>query len=244
MGIDIIPLPYVCVPLDVCSQITLPVVFTKSSVDAPVDIHDPSHNFPFFYPWEASLVGHQVTALPSCSCGVISSSPPKEVVLQGVGTGTPLPCMMVAHTQGNANLWHDEKKLVSVEDLWPSVLVHHFVRGHVSHNLLWHPPKSSSSHLSLIFLFPFQASTFTSTQVARFQIHSAYFSVIVPLFVSMPLQSIGPVPPSGCSLISLSQMLCRYPLSWQKASLMGALLLPTVGKTKLTGSLGHHPNIK
>ena len=56
-----------------------------SSVDAPVDIHDPSRNFPFFHPWEAFLVGHRVTALPSCSCGIIFSSPPREVVLQGVG---------------------------------------------------------------------------------------------------------------------------------------------------------------
>ena len=52
-----------------------------SSVDALVDIHDPSHNFPFFHPWEAFLVGHHVTALPSCSCGIIFSSPPREVVL-------------------------------------------------------------------------------------------------------------------------------------------------------------------
>ena len=28
-----------------------------SSVDAPVDVHDPSHNFPFFHPREALLVG-------------------------------------------------------------------------------------------------------------------------------------------------------------------------------------------
>ena len=56
-----------------------------SSVDAPVDVHDPSHNFPFFHPWEALLVGRQVFALPSCSCGIIILSPPKEVVLQGVG---------------------------------------------------------------------------------------------------------------------------------------------------------------
>ena len=56
-----------------------------SSVDTPVDIHDPSHNFPFFHPWEAFLVGHRVTALPSCSCGIMSLSPPREVVLQGVG---------------------------------------------------------------------------------------------------------------------------------------------------------------
>ena len=52
-----------------------------SSVDAPVDVHDPSHNFPFFHPWEALLVGCWVSALPFCSCGIITSSPPKEVVL-------------------------------------------------------------------------------------------------------------------------------------------------------------------
>ena len=56
-----------------------------SSVDTPVDIHDPSCNFPYFHPWEAFLVGRQVTALPFCSCGIISASPPEEVVLQGVG---------------------------------------------------------------------------------------------------------------------------------------------------------------
>ena len=56
-----------------------------SSVDALVDVHDPSHNFPFFHPWEAFLVGHWVTTLPFCSCGIICSSPPREVVLQGVG---------------------------------------------------------------------------------------------------------------------------------------------------------------
>ena len=56
-----------------------------SSVDAPVDVHNPSCNFPFFHPWEVLLVGHQVSALPFCSCGIITSSPPKGVVLQGVG---------------------------------------------------------------------------------------------------------------------------------------------------------------
>ena len=56
-----------------------------SSVDTPVDIHDSSHNFPFFHPREALLVGHWVTALPIFSCGVLSSSAPEEVVLDGVG---------------------------------------------------------------------------------------------------------------------------------------------------------------
>ena len=66
-----------------------PSLFTcglhPSSVDALVDIHSPSHNFPFFHPREALLVGHWVTALPSCSCGILLSSPPMEVVLHGVG---------------------------------------------------------------------------------------------------------------------------------------------------------------
>ena len=52
-----------------------------SLVDTPVDVNNPSHNFPFFHPWEASLVSCWVSALPFCSCGIITSSPPKEVVL-------------------------------------------------------------------------------------------------------------------------------------------------------------------
>ena len=52
-----------------------------SSVDALVDVHNPSCNFPYFHPWEAFLVGCWVTALPFCSCGIISASPPEEVVL-------------------------------------------------------------------------------------------------------------------------------------------------------------------
>ena len=56
-----------------------------SSVDALVDIHGLSCNFPFFHPREALLVGHWVTAFPSFSCSVLFSSPPMEVVLHGVG---------------------------------------------------------------------------------------------------------------------------------------------------------------
>ena len=54
------------------------------------------------------------------------------------GTGTPVPCMTAAHTQGNANLWCNEKKQVFVEDSWPSVLVRHFIGGDVSYNLTCH----------------------------------------------------------------------------------------------------------
>ena len=59
--------------------------FHPSSVDALVDVHGPSHNFPFVHPREALLVGHWVTTLPSFSCGVLSSSTPMEVVLHGEG---------------------------------------------------------------------------------------------------------------------------------------------------------------
>ena len=75
------------------------------------------------------------------------------------GAGTPVPYMTASHTQGNANLWCDEKKLVLVEDLWPSALVHHFVRGGVSCNLMQ----------------PFDA---------RLQVHCTYFSVIVPFLLA------------------------------------------------------------
>ena len=54
------------------------------------------------------------------------------------GTGAPGPCMMAANTQGNTNLWCNEKKLVLLEDSWLSKLVHHFVRGDVSCNLAYH----------------------------------------------------------------------------------------------------------
>ena len=92
------------------------------------------------------------------------------------GDGTPVPHVMAAHTQGNTNLWHDEKKLVSVENLWLSMLVHHFIGGDISCSLV-STSQVSSSHLSLIFLFPFQASTFTSTR-------SPGFKFTAPIFLS------------------------------------------------------------
>ena len=73
-------------------------------MDALVDVHSLSQNFPFFHPREALLVGHWVTALPSFSWGVLFLSPPTGGSLAWDGAGTPVPCMMAAHTQGNANL--------------------------------------------------------------------------------------------------------------------------------------------
>ena len=110
-----------------------------SSVDAPVDVHGRSCNFPFFQPRDVLLVGHQVTALPLSSCGILFFTCYKGILAWG-GAGTPVPCMTAAHTQGNANLWCNEKKSVLVEDLWLSILVCHFVRGDVSCNLMHYLP--------------------------------------------------------------------------------------------------------
>ena len=83
---------YRCHPSALCTcsfQGLQPNHFTcglhPSSVEALVDVHSPSCNFPFFHPREAFLVGRQVTVLPSFSCGILLSSPPMEVVLHAVG---------------------------------------------------------------------------------------------------------------------------------------------------------------
>ena len=95
------------------------------------------------------------------------------------GAGTPVPCMTAAHTQRNANLWCNEKKSVLVEDSWPSMLVHHFVRGDVSHDLMHHLP---SLFFPPILDLPLSLKSICLHwyEVARLQVHCAYFSVVVP----------------------------------------------------------------
>ena len=58
--------------------------------------------------------------------------------LMWCGAGTPVPCMVDTYTQGNAKLWCNEKKLVLVGDVWPSVLVCHFIGGDVHHDPMHH----------------------------------------------------------------------------------------------------------
>ena len=104
MGTDIIPLPYVHVSFQGLQPSHFTCGLHLSSVDALVDVHGISHNFPFFHPREALLVGHWVTALPIFLLWhplFITSS---RVSLAWGGASTPVPCMMAAHTQGNANL--------------------------------------------------------------------------------------------------------------------------------------------
>ena len=78
----------------------------------------------------------------------------------------------------------------------------------------------SSSHLSLIFLFPFQAlpSLVPGCQVSNslclFFCHSNVSVGMLPWWI-------GPVPPTGCSSIYHSQKLHSHPHSWWRPLLWG-----------------------
>ena len=129
------------------------------------------------------------------------------------GAGTPVPCMTAAHTEGNANLWHDKKKPVLVEDSWPSVLVHHFIGGDVSCNLAYHLP---SLFFPPILDLPLSLPRHPPSLVPGCQVSSSLhlFFCHSTISVNVLPQLIGPVPPAGCSSICLSQKLHTYPHSW------------------------------
>ena len=143
-----------------------------------------SCDFLLIHPTGVCLGQHWVITRPLSTCGVISSSLPFGSWLNWGGTGTSIPCLVDAHTQGNASLWCDENNLVSVGDAWLSMLVCHFVGGDVCCDLTHHLMHVSSSHLSLIFLFPLEASGFTKTRLACFKSMVPIFRVVVP-FLSL-----------------------------------------------------------
>ena len=68
MGIDVIPSALCTCSFWGLQPHHITCGLHPSSVDAMVDVHGRSCNFPFFHPREALLVGHQVTALPLSSC--------------------------------------------------------------------------------------------------------------------------------------------------------------------------------
>ena len=90
------------------------------------------------------------------------------------GAGTPVLCMTAAHTQGNANLWCNKKKSVSVEYPWPSVLVHQFIGGVVCCDLMHHLP---SLFFPPILYLPLSlpGSAFTSTRLPGFKFTTPIF---------------------------------------------------------------------
>ena len=133
---------------------------------------------------QGSFTGRSlVTALPFFSCVHPLFITSGRGSLAWGGAGTPVPCMMAVHTQGNTNLWCNKKKLVLVEDSWLSVLVCHFIRGDVIHDLMHHTPSLFFPPILDLPLF-LLGMHLHQYQVASFQVHCTYFSVIVPFLLA------------------------------------------------------------
>ena len=208
-GIDIIPSA-----LHMCSfQSLQPNHDTcglhPSSVDALVDVHGRSHNFPFFHLREALLVGHWVIALPLSSCGILFSSPPTEVVLHWVG---------LVHL---SHVWwlpiHMEPQSLTqwgeVSFSGGLVTVHIGLSLHKRGHQLWFdapPPKSLLPTYPWSFSFP---SRHLPSLVPGHQVSSSLclFFCHSTIFFSMLPWLIGPVPPAGQSSVYPSQKLCTCP---------------------------------
>ena len=240
------PLPYICVPSKVCQPHHVTWGLHPPSVDAPVDVHGRSHNFLFFHPREGftgrSLGDHLTIVLLWCPLSFTSC----RGSLAWGGAGTPVPCIMAAHTQGNANLWHDKKKSGFSGGLMIFCVGSSLCKRDMSVTIWCTTSQVSSSHLSLIFLFPLKASAFTSMMVTRLQVHCAYFSVIVPfLFSACFLHWLG-LYLLHRAVVNLSCMDAMYTSTCLvEASLMGASLLSQWwGRQNEPGVWGLYPNIK
>ena len=135
-GSDIIPLAKCTCSFWCLHQHYITWNLHPSSVDTPADVHGRSHNFPLISPREVLPAGHWVTALPLLSCSIIIISLPLEVGLHGVGLVHLSHAWQMPTHKGTPT--SDEKRSVSVEDAWPSRLVHHFIRGDICHDLTHH----------------------------------------------------------------------------------------------------------
>ena len=128
-----------------------------SSVDAPVDVHGRSHSFPFIHPREVFLVWCWLITRPLSSCGIVSLSLPLGVGLTGVGLvhlshtwWTPTHKEMPASdTMRRSQLWCRMHEC----PCW-SFTLYEGTSVVIWHTTWW----GLSSHLSLIFLFPWKVS--------------------------------------------------------------------------------------
>ena len=168
------PQPNVHVPSDVHTHYMLPEVFTHHQWILWWDVHGRSHNIPLIYPREVFLAEHWVTTWPLLSFSVIISSLPLEAGLHWVGLvhlshawwTTIHKGMPTSDTMKRSWFWQKMCDLpcwsaTSQEEtsvtIWCTTL-------HVS-----------SSHLSLIFLFPLKASAFTKTRSPGFRFMTPIF---------------------------------------------------------------------
>ena len=138
------------------------------SVDALVDVHGRSHSFPFIHPRGVFLAWCWMIARPLSSFGAVLLSFPLEVGLTGVGLvhlshtwqipmhkGTPasdmtrrsqLQCKVHEFPCWAFNLYEGMSVMIWCITLW-----------------------GLSSHLSMIFLFPWKASALTKMRLPGFK---------------------------------------------------------------------------
>ena len=164
---------------------------------------------PFFHPREALLVGHQVTAVPLSSCGILFFFTSYRGSLAWGGAGTPVPCMMAGHTQGNTNLmqWEEVSFSGGLVTIHIGSSLHK--RGH---QLRFDSPPPKS----LLPTYPWSSSFPSRHLPSLVWGHQASSSLCLflchsTLSVSVLPQSIGLGPLIGQSSIYLIQKLHTHP---------------------------------
>ena len=139
-----------------------------SSVDTLADIHRRSHSFLFIHPREVFLTWCWVIARPSSSCGIVLLSLPPEVDLTGVeleylshAWWTPTHKKMPAtDVMRRSQLWCRTCEF----PCW-SFTSYEWMSVTIWCTTLW----GLSSHLSLIFLFPWKAYALTRMRFSGFK---------------------------------------------------------------------------
>ena len=139
-----------------------------SSVDAPVDIHRRSHNFPFIHSREVFLSWHWVITRPLSSCGIVLLSLPPGAGLTGVGLGhlshawqTPMhKGMPASDATKRSQLWCRMHEI----PCWSFTLY-----NGMSVTMWCTTSWALSSHLSMIFLSPWKASALTKMRSPSFK---------------------------------------------------------------------------
>ena len=143
-------------------------------MDAPVDVHRRSHNFLLIHPRGVWLDWHWVFARPLSTCGVILLSLPLGVGWTGVG--------LVYWSHAWQTPTHKETPVSDAmrrsQFQWR---MHDYLHWSITLKegtsvMIWLATlHASSSHLSLIFLFPLKASAYTKTRSPGFRFAAPIF---------------------------------------------------------------------
>ena len=133
-----------------------------SSVDAPVDVHGRSLSFPFIEPRVLFLVWCWVITRPLSSCGVVSVTSPRSRLDWG-GSGASIPYLVTPAHMGTPT--SDAKRSTQLLCRMCECACWSFTSYVRMSVTIWHTTSwGLSSHLSLIFPFPWKASALSRTR--------------------------------------------------------------------------------